>query len=179
MRDHPPFTAGLGHGERVMQCVLTLAGGDLERLDRYAGEARTDYRDVIVYAENNERARHRAALEALASAPPAHAGLALLEELARRLGAECESIAGLVGLDVAVVDEWAANLDQAASPDSVRGLQRLHAVLTELVADRGERTAVRWLVRNGVWDYIQHGRPFDLDAVERRARASVTQSQRR
>jgi hypothetical protein len=46
---------GSGPGERepdrVRIAVLKLAGGDLERLEHFAGVAAVDYRDVLAFAE--------------------------------------------------------------------------------------------------------------------------------
>jgi len=43
---------------RILRCVVFLARGDLERLAHFANQARADYRDVIYWAEYDERDRH-------------------------------------------------------------------------------------------------------------------------
>ena len=47
------YGSGPGQREpdRVRVAVLKLAGGDLERLEHFAGVAGTDYRDVLAFAE--------------------------------------------------------------------------------------------------------------------------------
>jgi len=51
--------AGAKEPVRVTRCVLHLAGTDLEKLRQYAETARTDYRDVIWWAEYDGGGRPR------------------------------------------------------------------------------------------------------------------------
>ncbi len=44
-------TTSLEGRERVLTAVLILAGGDPQRLARFASEAERDWRDVLVFAE--------------------------------------------------------------------------------------------------------------------------------
>jgi hypothetical protein len=48
-----------GFSNRIVRCVVFLGDGDLEKLEYYINIAKTDYRDVIFFAEYSEHnAKH-------------------------------------------------------------------------------------------------------------------------
>ncbi|UCD90697.1 MAG: hypothetical protein JSW04_04515 [Desulfobacterales bacterium] len=41
--------------DRILRCIIFVAKGDLDVLDKAIGLAKTDYRDLIVWAEYDEK----------------------------------------------------------------------------------------------------------------------------